>query len=56
MEHEGDGDINCNFRARYSQEMIGTGTERLGNKKTSGDHLTTALLRSARIPRSVQEN
>ena len=38
MEHESDGDTNCNRRARYSHPRIGTGTGGLGNKRTSGDH------------------
>ena len=31
MEREGDGDINCNWCTRYIDQMIGTGTGRLGN-------------------------
>ena len=38
MEHESDGDTNCQWRARYSHQRIGTGTGGLGNKRTSGDH------------------
>ena len=26
MEHESDGDTNCNWHTRYSQKRIGTGT------------------------------
>ena len=37
MEHESDGDSNCNWRARYSPQFIITGTGRLENK-TCGDH------------------
>ena len=33
IEHESDDDTN-----RYSHQMIGTGTGRLGDKRTSGDH------------------
>ena len=29
---------NCNWHARYSNQIIGTGTGGLGNKRTSGDH------------------
>ena len=38
MEHEGDDFTNCNWRARYSQQRIGSGTGGLRNKRTSGDH------------------
>ena len=38
MEHESDGDNNCNWRARYSHQMISKGTRKLGNKRTSRDH------------------
>ena len=26
IDHESDGDINCNWRARYIHQRIGTGT------------------------------
>ena len=32
------GDTSCNWRARYSHQMISKGTGGLGNKRTSGDH------------------
>ena len=35
MEHESDGDTNCNWRTRYSHQRIDTGTGGLGNKRTS---------------------
>ena len=38
MDHKSDGDTNCNWYARYSHQRIGTGTGRLGNKRTSRDH------------------
>ena len=38
MEHENDGDTNCNRRARYSHQRIGTETRGLGNKRTGRDH------------------
>ena len=38
MEHEGDGDTKCNWRARQPLERIGTWAVGLGNKRTSGDH------------------
>ena len=38
LEHESDNDTNCNWCTQYRHQKIGTGTGRLGNKKTSGDH------------------
>ena len=38
MERESDGDINCNWRTRYSHQKIGTGAGLFGNKRMSGDH------------------
>ena len=34
MEHESDGDITCNWHARYCHQWIGTGTGELGNKRS----------------------
>ena len=33
MEHEINGDTNCNWGARYSQKMIIKGTGGLSNKR-----------------------
>ena len=38
MEHENDGDINCNWCSWYSYEGTGTRTGGLGNKRREGDH------------------
>ena len=38
MEHESDGENNCNWCAWYSHQRIGTGTGGLGNKRTTVDH------------------
>ena len=38
MEHESDGDTNCNWCSWYSHQKLGAGTEGLGNKRTSGDN------------------
>ena len=38
MEHESDNDTNCNGCSQYSHQRISTGTGRVGNKRTSGDH------------------
>ena len=37
MEHAGDNDTNCNWFALNNSQRIHKGTERLGNKRTSGD-------------------
>ena len=38
MEHECDGDTNCNWCTRYRHQRFCTGTGRLGKKRTSEDH------------------
>ena len=38
MEHESDGDANCNWRTQWRHQRIGTGTRELGNNWTRGDH------------------
>ena len=43
-EHESDGNINCNWRAQYIQQKIGTETRRLGNKTTSRFHLNHGIV------------
>ena len=44
MEHEGDGDTNCNWCTRYSHLRIGTRTGGLGNKRMSKDHPKLSLV------------
>ena len=36
MEHESNGDTNCNRRPRFSDQRIGRWTGELGNKRTNG--------------------
>ena len=38
MEHESEGDTNCDWCARYSQQRTGIGTGGFGDKRTCGDH------------------
>ena len=38
VEHESDGDTNCNWSSWYSHQRIGKRTWGIGNKKTSEDH------------------
>ena len=38
MEHESNGDTNCNWCTWNNPQRIGKGTEKLGNKRTRRDH------------------
>ena len=38
MEHESDGNTNCNWHARYSHRRNGSEAGGIGNKKSPGDH------------------
>ena len=44
MEHESDGDTNCNWCVRYNQQSIGTGTEGLGNKRTNREDPNNSIV------------
>ena len=44
IEHESDGDTNCNWCTRYSHEKGGTGTGGFENKKTNEDHLNDCIV------------
>ena len=52
VEHDRDGDTNCNWGSRYSHQRIGKGTGWTENKNTREDHPND---RSARILRRVLE-
>ena len=41
MEHEGDGDINCNWCTRYSHQSISKETGRIG----SGEHPNYSIIK-----------
>ena len=45
MERESDGDTNCNWRARYSQQRISTGIGGFGNKRTGEDHQNYSIVK-----------
>ena len=45
IEHEGDSDTNCNWRAQNNSESIGTGTGRLRNKRKSGVHPNYCIIK-----------
>ena len=53
MDHEGNGDTNCNWFAWNNFQRTGKGTGRLRNNRRTIQ--TTALLKSARIPRRAPE-
>ena len=38
MEHESDGDTNCNWCTWNNPQKIGKEVGRLGNKRTNGDN------------------
>ena len=44
VEHESDGDTNCNWYTCYSHQRIGTRTGGLRNKRTSGDHPNISIM------------
>ena len=44
MKDESDGNINCNWHARYSHQRIGTGTGGFGKKRTIGDDPTNSVV------------
>ena len=45
MEHESDGDTNCNWYVWYSHQRIDEGTGGLGNKRTNGDHPNDSIIK-----------
>ena len=45
MDHESDGDTNCNKCTQDSHERFGTGTGGLWNKRTSGDHPNYSIVK-----------
>ena len=55
IEHENDGDTNCNGRARYSHQRIFTGTGRLEIRGRVETTQTITLMILAKILRRVIE-
>ena len=45
MDHESDGDTNCNWYTRHGSQRIGIGTGGLRNKWASGDHLKYSIVK-----------
>ena len=46
MEHEGDGDTNCNWCARNNPQRLSKGTGRLRNQWTSGGHTDNNIIKN----------
>ena len=44
MEHESNGDANCNWGIRYSHQRIGTRTGGIGNKRISGGYANYSIV------------
>ena len=55
MKHESSSDTICNWCTRYSHQRIDEGTERLGSKRTSGDHPNYSSIKISQILRRVLE-
>ena len=53
MDHDGDGNTSCNWRAQYSHQRIGRGIGRLENKRTSGDDQNNSI---AEISQNAKKN
>ena len=49
MQHESEGETNCNQCAWYSHQRIGKGTAGIGNKRTSGDNPNYSIIKSDQI-------
>ena len=45
MEHEGDGDTSCGWCTWDNSKRLVKGTRRLGNTRTSGDHLKYNIIK-----------
>ena len=45
MEHEGNGDTNCNWFAWNNPQRTGKEIRRLGNKRTNGDHRNSSIIK-----------
>ena len=45
MEHECDGDINCNWCTRGDHIRLAKGVGRVGKLRTGGDHLKSGIVK-----------
>ena len=48
VEHEIDGDTNCNWCSRYSHKKSDTRTTGLRNKRRGGDHPNYSIVKTRR--------
>ena len=56
MERESKGDANCNRCSRYRHQRNSTGTGRIENKNTSGDHPSDSTIKIGQITeKSLEE-
>ena len=53
MKYEGDSNTNCNRCAGYSHQKIGTWTEGLRNKRTSGDHINYSIIENGQNTKKI---
>ena len=44
MEHEVDGETNCKWCVWDNPQKIGTGTEGVGDRRTSGDYPDNSIV------------
>ena len=45
VEHEVDGDTNCNWCTQSNPQKFGKTTRRFRNQRTSGDHLVHNIIK-----------
>ena len=48
MDREGDGDTNCNLCARNIPQRLGTGSGRLRNNRTRGNHPDNIIIKTSK--------
>ena len=56
MEHESDGDTNCNRCTWYGHRRIGKGTGGLGNKRTCGTYLNDSIMKTGQNTKKSPED
>ena len=52
VEHEGDDDTNCNWRARNNPQRLCKGTVKLRNQRKSGHHSVYSIINSQNTEKS----
>ena len=56
VEHESDGDTNCNWCSWYSHQRIATRIGGFGNSRTSGDHPNYCIIELGQNTEKSPEN